>query len=320
MGSIHTRASLAALMLSLAGAAHAATFNIGQVFVLPSFSGGSGPFSQTINYAGNIDIFGAATGGFNSSGQATLHVDFGTVRGSGQAFGSLNANVSGSFHDDIIIQSPGVPTGTSGSLTFTVIVSGNVASASGSSSATWQVNADVGGGATDLRPRGTQYAPSLASGAYDGDPITSYSATVSFQFGVSMPLSVGLQCSAGAANRSVIGGTEPGEAHYGTPFSVRWGGIQNVKVGDTPVATFSVSSGSGTDWAPAATAYCAGDLNNDGFVDDTDFTAFAAAYNLLDCADPAMPAGCPADLNADGLVDDSDFTVFAAAYNDLVCP
>ena len=65
---------------------------------------------------------------------------------------------------------------------------------------------------------------------------------------------------------------------------------------------------------------CPGDINTDGVVDDTDFSIFAGAYNLLDCADPAMPAGCPADINNDGMVDDSDFVIFVAAYNALLCP
>jgi len=70
----------------------------------------------------------------------------------------------------------------------------------------------------------------------------------------------------------------------------------------------------------AAVASCPGDINNDGQVDDTDFTFFVQAYNILDCADPAMPASCPADLNADGLVDDTDFPIFVVAYNALICP
>jgi hypothetical protein len=65
---------------------------------------------------------------------------------------------------------------------------------------------------------------------------------------------------------------------------------------------------------------CAGDLNADGFVDDSDFVIFAGAYNLLDCADLSMPAGCPSDLNFDSFVDDTDFVTFAAAYNELLCP
>lgn len=65
---------------------------------------------------------------------------------------------------------------------------------------------------------------------------------------------------------------------------------------------------------------CSGDLNGDGYVDDSDFVAFSTAYNIFDCADPLMPAGCPADLNNDGFVDDADFVLFVAAYDALLCP
>lgn len=70
------------------------------------------------------------------------------------------------------------------------------------------------------------------------------------------------------------------------------------------------------------TKYCQGDLNNDAFVDDADFTIFASAYNDLLCPTlgNSFPAGCPADLNADGVVDDADFTYFAKAYDTLLCP
>jgi hypothetical protein len=70
---------------------------------------------------------------------------------------------------------------------------------------------------------------------------------------------------------------------------------------------------------PGALTLCSADLNCDGIVEDSDFTIFVTAYNLLDCADPAMPAGCPSDLNADGIVEDSDFILFVGAYNLLVC-
>ncbi|MBX3379338.1 MAG: hypothetical protein KF805_04535 [Phycisphaeraceae bacterium] len=63
---------------------------------------------------------------------------------------------------------------------------------------------------------------------------------------------------------------------------------------------------------------CASDLNNDGFVDDSDFVIFAAAYDTLEC--PTLPALCLADLNDDGVVEDSDFVIFASAYNELLCP
>jgi len=57
---------------------------------------------------------------------------------------------------------------------------------------------------------------------------------------------------------------------------------------------------------------CTGDMNKDGFVDDSDFVLFASAYNfLLDRA---------GDFNADLLTDDADFVIFAGAYDALVCP
>jgi len=65
---------------------------------------------------------------------------------------------------------------------------------------------------------------------------------------------------------------------------------------------------------------CFADLNGDGVVEDSDFTVFVFAYNILDCADAIMPAHCPSDLNRDGLVDDADFVVFVGAYNELLCP
>ncbi len=65
---------------------------------------------------------------------------------------------------------------------------------------------------------------------------------------------------------------------------------------------------------------CPADLNNDGLVEDADFSIFIVQYNILDCADPAMPSACSADLNSDLLVDDADFVIFLSAYNELLCP
>lgn len=64
---------------------------------------------------------------------------------------------------------------------------------------------------------------------------------------------------------------------------------------------------------------CLGDLNHDGYVDDSDFALFSRDYNLMLCEDAAMPTGCPADLNGDGFVDDADFSVFVVAYNAKIC-
>ncbi|HEX8875670.1 MAG TPA: hypothetical protein VF777_02915 [Phycisphaerales bacterium] len=65
---------------------------------------------------------------------------------------------------------------------------------------------------------------------------------------------------------------------------------------------------------------CPADLNNDGLVDDADFSIFVVQYDVLDCADGGMPLGCSADLNSDLLVDDQDFSIFVVAYDALLCP
>ncbi|HEX8875343.1 MAG TPA: zinc-dependent metalloprotease family protein [Phycisphaerales bacterium] len=61
----------------------------------------------------------------------------------------------------------------------------------------------------------------------------------------------------------------------------------------------------------APRAYCEGDLNNNGVVDDADFQIFAVAYDLL-----LNPEG---DLDGDTLTTDADFSLFAVAYDRLLC-
>lgn len=85
-------------------------------------------------------------------------------------------------------------------------------------------------------------------------------------------------------------------------------------------ATFSADSVvSGSAGVQVNVARCPGDLTEDTVVDDSDFTRFVAAYNLLDCNSHQMDARCLADLNGDGVVDDQDFVLFIVAYNTLVC-
>lgn len=82
----------------------------------------------------------------------------------------------------------------------------------------------------------------------------------------------------------------------------------------------SYDDGYADDLSFSLGAACPCDLNGDGFVEDSDFSIFVGAYNILDCTDPSMPAGCPSDFNRDEIVDDADFTIFVAAYNALLCP
>ncbi|MBX3379592.1 MAG: hypothetical protein KF805_05830 [Phycisphaeraceae bacterium] len=132
------------------------------------------------------------------------------------------------------------------------------------------------------------------------------------------------------------------DQHYvyrGGPLVIEWrntgAGSESGTSGDA-ANNSAAAAGGGNSTSPDATTSngggaaivrltyippgCPADLNQDGFVDDSDFPTFVVAYNILDCADPSMPSGCPADLNADGFVDDGDFVEFVVAYNELVCP
>ena len=63
----------------------------------------------------------------------------------------------------------------------------------------------------------------------------------------------------------------------------------------------------------ADAAPCTGDLNGDGFVDDSDFVLFADAYDAL-----YDPVG---NFEMDNCnTDDRDFVIFARAYDALLCP
>lgn len=57
---------------------------------------------------------------------------------------------------------------------------------------------------------------------------------------------------------------------------------------------------------------CPGDFNGDRFVDDEDFSYFAAYYDAL--------LSGPGDLDHNGVCDDSDFIRFAQSYSALLCP
>lgn len=86
-----------------------------------------------------------------------------------------------------------------------------------------------------------------------------------------------------------------------------------VQATQPPGVTFQLV---GSDQGTAVGLPCPADLTGDGFVDDSDFVIFAAAYDAF-TVPPANPA---ADLNDDGFVDDSDFVIFAAAYDAFSCP
>ena len=90
--------------------------------------------------------------------------------------------------------------------------------------------------------------------------------------------------------------------------------------GGSGINTRITAAGRVDNFRVRALRSCPADLNSDGIVEDSDFSIFVAAYDILDCADAEMPAGCPADLTGDGTVDDADFASFIPAYDQLICP
>ena len=60
---------------------------------------------------------------------------------------------------------------------------------------------------------------------------------------------------------------------------------------------------------------CEGDFDNDGDVDSSDLSIFAADFGRTDCA-----GDCEGDFDGDGDVDGSDLAVFAADFGRTDCP
>jgi hypothetical protein len=244
------------LSLSLNGVARAAPLLTGQLFATPTLSGGSGPFNNTTSQAsGAVDIVGAAgvtgSNGATYAGSGVVHVEFGTIKLSGETAGSANTVARGIFRDGVIFNSPGIAAGTVGTMTYTVHVLGRLAvdNSVNAAAAGWRLNADFDGGAFDIGKSATLFNNAFTNGGgFFGDPIDTYSATVNFRYGFSSPLYVELEGSAESRYRTQ-NFTVSNSAFFDLANSLYWGGITNVFANGNAVNAFSVTSESGTDWA-----------------------------------------------------------------------
>lgn len=224
--------------------AHATTLNTAQLSVAPSFAGGAGPYSGLENQNGPASLAGSATGGGNSSGAGTVSVNWGVVKMTGSAFGSLNTLARGIFRDELVITAPGVPNGTPGMVSYSIVVTGSLfADAPGVARASWALAADLGGGNFDINVGGTQNSV-VNGGQYVGAPFGAFVGTVPFAFGSTMQLYVQLEGIAQAAFNNTIPGLP--NASFDMGQSLYWGGINGVTVNGAPVSGFNVSSTSGT--------------------------------------------------------------------------
>jgi len=220
----------------------------GQLFVDPSFSGGTGANDQTTNQiAGPLNLFGTATGGFNTTANGETHVDYGTIKLFTSGFGSASVVARGIYRDSVTITSPGITTGTPGTLTYSIYVNGLLMSDGGDSDAGYQLIADLDGGASDISKSGTLFSPHLG-GAFQGDPFGTYSATINFQYGFALSLYVEVDASVSLGYSDT---NHPGSATTNMLSSSYWGGITNVQANGSPVASFTANSASGANLAPS---------------------------------------------------------------------
>lgn len=236
------------LALGFASATWANDVNTGQVFVSPDFSGGTGAFSQTTNNPGVIDISGNATGGFNSSGSASLHLQPGEIKMAGEFSGSGSSVVRGTLRDDLTFTSPGVASGTFVDVTFAVSVDGSLsANDVGYPDSSWQLQAGLGG-VFNINRSGTLFGtgPYVAKPGYSGDPFGLYTATAQVQIGYAAPLDIELSGSAQAAYEYDSGLPS---ASFALNHSLYWAGITNVSLNGISLPSYSVSSSSGLDYA-----------------------------------------------------------------------
>lgn len=239
----------AALALGSVGA-QATTLNTAQLSVRPSFFGGTGPYSGLANQNGPASLAGSATGGADSSGAGTAYVNWGVVKMTGEAAGSLDTVARGIFRDELVFTAPNVPNGTLVTIGYSLVVEGLLFTGDpGVARASWSLRADMdgfrGGVWDDISGSGRQDSPANG-GQYTGTPFGTLIGIANVRTGVASQLFVQLEAAAQAAYT----GQRPGRASasFDLGHSLYWGGINSVTINGVPVPDFSVSSASGTDY------------------------------------------------------------------------
>ncbi|MFT3683521.1 MAG: GC-type dockerin domain-anchored protein [Phycisphaerales bacterium] len=312
----HRLLTAALSLLGVSTAALANDNNQARATVNPNFTPSSPPVDNIVEHPGYCTAYGTGYGGFNSTGEAWAQADYGYAVIQGQAHGSLSAQATGTFRDSITISAPGVPAGTTGTITFAVNVTFTLTATTGSSGATWDLTGDLAGGFSDMSHTGTMYSPSLHTPQYVGDGVGTYTASTTFQFGVPTSLLVTIHGSAGAGYDF----EGPGNCSF-TRIVASWAGLSNVTVNGAPVDNWSVTSESGTDWGHAINppSPCTADLGtsggqpgNDGALDNNDFIAFITYFFGND---PHADLGQTGGVSGpDGLYNNNDFIAFINAF------
>ncbi len=244
-----TRLATGLLIGLSAATAQAAPLLTAQLFVSPSFAGGSGPVSLLQTDTVLATLSASATGGGNSFGSGSTWVQYGVIKLEGEFAGSGNTLSRGIFRDDLTFDVPGLARGTPVDVTFSIQVQGDleVGLTTGIAQAKWDLSADLGGGVFDLRRGATLFNDgSGGSPTLSGAPFGTFEATVRLATGYAAPLYVELQGVAQAAYNHTYARNS---ATYDLGHSLYWGGISGVSVNGQAVAAYTLSSASGTDYS-----------------------------------------------------------------------
>lgn len=246
--------ALTAAILALAGfAAQASTDVTVQLNVNPNFFGGTGPHNTVLTQQGPAQLSsGLVTGGGNSSGTAYAYAETGILKVSGTSVGSLNSGARAIFRDEMKIDLAGVASGTLVAIDFSLLFTGNLTvNNSNIASASWQVRADVGGGAYDLGGDATLYnnSPALGQHGYVGTPLGNLGTTVMVPTGQMLPVHVELF---GAAQTSYDGhGGALASSSFDLSHTLRWGGM-TVSLNGVVQDQVLLTSASGFNYLQAA--------------------------------------------------------------------
>lgn len=225
-----------------------------QLGVNPNFIGGTGPFNQSVTQTAPGELTsGLVTGGFSSSGTGHAFADIGTIKLDGTSEGSLNSVARGIFRDSFKIDLPGVPSNTQVQIDFAINVDGllSVGNSNGAS-ASWQLRADVGGGAFDLGADATLYNNSPSFGTthgYVGSPMGLLHGSATVLTGQVMPIDIEFTASA-QTSYDGFGGA-PATASFDFSHTVTWAGM-TVLLGGVAQPQAVLTSGSGFNYLQAA--------------------------------------------------------------------
>jgi len=168
------------------------------------------------------------------------------------------ASASAAWHDNLTISSPGLA-GTQGTFLPVFTVHGSVSGAAAGSDGTFSSFSDTSTIANFLSSVvgiGRSQQRAILCHANDGDAVCTPSGDsygtwrldpVPFVFGT--PFTIDVAADAGTFLRTVEGGTAEGTADFAS--TVQWSGIAAVRdASDAAVASYTVGSASGYDYAP----------------------------------------------------------------------